>query len=138
MQRNESYFPQEKKAKLREKNITRKQYLLLWVLGVALSLINTSVVSSPEYIHLGKQEQEKEHEHEIDHIGQMEQPLSVIQIHNTVFALTESVCIEVEGPRLLGSPLIIIHYLTFYYGLGVQLNTYIQKRTSPFNKLKIL
>ncbi|MCD9637678.1 hypothetical protein HAX54_021090 [Datura stramonium] len=71
----------------------RKQYyFVLWVLSVVLSLINGSVVSTtPKYIRLGKQEH-----------GQMEQPLSGIQIHKTVLALTKSASIQVAGPTLLG------------------------------------
>ncbi|XP_049413651.1 probable inactive purple acid phosphatase 27 isoform X2 [Solanum stenotomum] len=70
-----------------------KLYLLL----VLLSLINSVHVSSQEkYISLG------EHEHH-EHIGQMEHPLSGIQIHNIVVALSKSASIKVDGPTLLGS-----------------------------------
>nr|XP_019070186.1 nucleotide pyrophosphatase/phosphodiesterase-like isoform X2 [Solanum lycopersicum] len=66
----------------------RKKFYLLLVL---LSLIN-SVSCEEKYISLG------EHEH-----GQMEHPLSRIEIHNIVVALSKSASIKVDGPTLLGS-----------------------------------
>lgn len=87
----------------------RKKFYLLLVL---LSLIN-SVSCEEKYISLG------EHEH-----GQMEHPLSRIEIHNIVVALSKSASIKVDGPTLLGSKVKKnIIFIFFFFDLGlVQLN----------------
>ncbi|KAJ8568097.1 hypothetical protein K7X08_020819 [Anisodus acutangulus] len=76
-----------------------QNYLLVWFfLGVfVLTLNSIHRVSAQEYIHLGKQE------HKIDQMQQMEQPLSSIQIHKTVLAISKDASIEVAGSNLLGS-----------------------------------
>lgn len=79
----------------------RNQLLLWFILGAfVLTTLNSvhDVLAHEEYIRLRKQ-----HGHGVDHIQQMEQPLSGIQIHKTVLALTKSASIHVAGSNLLGS-----------------------------------
>ncbi|KAK4713144.1 hypothetical protein R3W88_019051 [Solanum pinnatisectum] len=72
-------------------------YLLLLSVFVLITLNKSVHVLAQNYITFGKQK------HRHGDMQQMEQPLSAIQMHKTVLALTKSASIHVQGPRILGS-----------------------------------